>query len=223
MPGQLYAGVAGFSYPAWKGPFYPPEARPSEFLRHYADRLPSVELVGVFYRLPAEDVFRRWAEQTPAEFRFGVKMHRRLAVGGDVSLAAEFSSRVLALGDRLGAVRVQLPPTRPRDDGFLRLLLGSIDPAIRLAFELPHETWSDPSVDEQLAAAGAVRVNVLAGPGAFRYLRLREPPYEEADLAALANDLRPLLAEGLDVYAYFRHEDDPRGTRYAARLLELAG
>lgn len=147
MRGRLYAGVAGFSYPTWRGGFYPPDARPADFLRHYAERLPSVELVGVFYRLPAEDVFRRWAEQTPAGFRFGVKMHRRLAVGGDLSLASAFSERILALGDRLGAVRVQLPETRPRDDGFLQLLLGSLDPSIRLALESPHESWADPGVD----------------------------------------------------------------------------
>lgn len=223
MRGHLYAGVAGFSYPAWRGGFYPSDARPAEFLRHYADRLPSVELVGVFYRLPAEDVFRRWAEQTPEAFRFGVKMHRRLAVGGDVSLAGAFSERMLALGERLGAVRVQLPETRARDEGFLRLLLDSVDPAIRLAFELPHESWDDPLVDGMLEEAGAVRVNTLESGGSFRYLRLREPPYEEDELQQLAGQLRPLLDAGVDVYCYFKHEDDPRGARYAERLLELSG
>lgn len=221
MPGRLYAGVAGFSYPTWKGGFYPPDARPREFLRHYAERLPSVELVGVFYRLPAEDVFRRWADQTPAGFRFGVKMHRRIAVGGDVSLAGAFSERVRALGERLGAVRVQLPETRARDEGFLRLLLGSLEPPLRLAFELPHESWADPGVDLLLEEGGAVRVNVLEGSGAFRYLRLREPPYEEAALEKLAARLRPLLEGGVDVYCYFKHEDEPRGALYAKRLLAL--
>jgi uncharacterized protein YecE (DUF72 family) len=221
MAGRLYAGVAGFSYPAWRGGFYPTDARPSDFLRHYASRLPSVELVGVFYRLPAEDVFRRWAAQTPAGFRFGVKMHRRLAVAGDLALAGTFSERVLALGDRLGAVRVQLPSTRPRDEGFLRLLLDSIDPSIRLALELPHESWSARAVDDALVAAGAVRVNVLEADAGFRYLRLREPPYDDAALDVLAGRLRPLLAEGIDVYCYFKHEEDPRGAGYAERLLEL--
>jgi uncharacterized protein YecE (DUF72 family) len=219
--GRLFAGVAGFSYPAWKGGFYPPDARPADFLRHYAERLPSVELVGVFYRLPAEDVFRRWAEQTPVDFRFGVKMHRRLVVGGDVSLAGPFSERVLALGERLGAVRVQLPETRPRDEGFLRLLLGSLDPSIRLAFELPHESWNAQAVDRMLEEAGAARVNALEGPAPFRYLRLREPPYEEPALRELAGRLRPQLEDGVDVYCYFKHEDDPRGARYAERLLAL--
>lgn len=221
MQGRLYVGVAGFSYPTWKGGFYPPDSQPADFLRHYAERLPSVELVGVFYRLPAEDVFRRWAEQTPGDFRFGVKMHRRLAVGGDLSLAGAFSERVGALGERLGAVRVQLPETRARDEGFLRFLLDSLDPSIRLAFELPHESWADPAVDRMLDEAGAVRVNTLDGKAQFRYLRLREPPYEEATLQGLAAQLRPLLADGIDVYCYFKHEDEPRGALYAKRLLAL--
>jgi uncharacterized protein YecE (DUF72 family) len=219
--GQLFAGVAGFSYPAWKGGFYPPDAKPADFLRLYAERLPSVELVGVFYRLPAEDVFQRWAAQTPAGFRFGVKMHRRIAVGGDLQLAGAFSERVQALDERLGAVRVQLPETRTRDEGFLRLLLDSLDPSIRLAFELPHESWDHPEVDRLLHEAGAARVNTLDAEAAFRYLRLREPPYEEDALQALAEQLRPLLRQGIDVYCYFKHEDDPRGARYAERLLEL--
>lgn len=221
MRGHLYAGVAGFSYPAWKGRFYPPGARPADFLRHYAERLPSVELVGVFYRLPAEEVFQRWAAQTPAAFRFGVKMHRRLAVGGDLQLAGAFSERVLALGGRLGAVRVQLPESRTRDEGFLRLLLDSLDPSIRLAFELPHESWAHAAIDRMLEEAGAARVNTLDGSASFRYLRLREPPYEEEALQELATQLEPILAGGVDVYCYFKHEDDPRGARYAERLLEL--
>ena len=221
MGGTLYAGVAGFSYPAWKGGFYPSDAKPADFLALYAQRLPSVELVGVFYRLPSEEVFRRWAAATPATFRFGVKVHRRIAVAGDVSLAGTFSERVRALDERLGPVRVQLPDGRPRDDGFLRLLLDSFDPVLRVALELPHESWSDPRVDELIAEAGAARVNELTGEAQFRYLRLREPPYEDASLIELAERMRPLLASGVDIYCYFKHEDDPRGAGYAERLLEL--
>lgn len=221
MPGTLYAGVAGFSYPSWRGAFYPPDARPEDFLRLYAERLPAVELVGVFYRLPSEEQLRHWAEQTPPAFRFGVKLTRGIAHEGRLDRLGTFGERMHALGERLGAVRVQLPPTRPRDDGFLSLLLGSLDPAIRVAFEAEHESWATPEVDAALAAAGGVRVNELGGEAPFRYLRLRDVPYSEAQLEALAERLRPQLAAGVDVYAFFLHEDEPRGAAYAARLLEL--
>jgi uncharacterized protein YecE (DUF72 family) len=218
--GELYAGTSGFSYPSWRGGFYPEDAKPAEFLRLYSQRLPSVELVGVFYRVPGEETFRRWAEQTGASFRFGVKMTRRIALFGDIALAPVFTSAMSALGEKLGPVRVQL--TRARDDGFLRLLLDSFSPPLRLALDLQHESWAVPEVDDMLAAAGAVRVNALEADAPFRYLRLRDPPYEEAALADLARRLRPLLEAGIDVYCYFKHEDDPRGAAYAERLLELS-
>ena len=66
-----------------------------------------------------------------------------------------------------------------------------------------------------------VTVNALEGEAPFRYLRLREPPYDDADLAGWAERLRPLLDEGVRVYCYFKHEDEPTGPLYAERLLEL--
>jgi uncharacterized protein YecE (DUF72 family) len=220
MNGRLYAGVAGFSYPAWRGGFYTHDARPEDFLRLYAARLPSVELNTTFYRLPADEVFRRWAADTPPDFRFTVKMNRRI-VGGDLGFLAPFSERLRALGEKLDAVRVQLPSSRPRDDGFLTLLLGSLDRGLRIAFEADHESWASPEVDRALAGERAVRVNAFATDAPFRYLRLREPPYSASELDALAERISALLVGGIDVYCYFKHEDDPRGALYAERLVEM--
>jgi uncharacterized protein YecE (DUF72 family) len=100
-------------------------------------------------------------------------------------------------------------------------MLGSLDPALRLAFDLEHPSWD--GVEVQLAHAGAVRVNDLDHPAPFRYLRLREPPYDDESLRAWAGRLRPLLDDGVAVHCYFRHEDEPTAPAYAARLLELAG
>ena len=68
-----------------------------------------------------------------------------------------------------------------------------------------------------------VRVDELEADAPFRYLRLRDTPYDEAELASWAERLRPLLAAGIDVYCYFRHEDEPTAPRYAERLLGLVG
>ena len=210
-----YVGTSGFSYPTWRGGFYPAGAKPAEFLRHYVERLPSVELNTSFYRLPSQDQLERWAAQTPPGFRFAVKMTGAITHLGRVGLASTFCERVRALGDRLGPVLVQLPETRPRDDGLLTLLLGSLDPELEFAFEFRHPSWAD--------VEGVLHANTLAAPGPFRYLRLREPPYDERALAAWADRIRPLLDEGVRVYCYFKHEDEPTAPRYAARLLELLG
>jgi uncharacterized protein YecE (DUF72 family) len=70
---------------------------------------------------------------------------------------------------------------------------------------------------------GVARAGAWEGAAAFRYLRLREPPYDDEALAALAHEIRPLVAAGVDVYAFFRHEDEPTAPRYAERLRELVG
>jgi uncharacterized protein YecE (DUF72 family) len=209
----LYVGTSGFSYPSWRGGFYPEKARPGEFLELYAEQLPSVELNNTFYRLPAEEQLRRWAERTPAGFRFAVKMSRRITHFGRLGLIPTFCERVRLLGERLGPVLVQFPPTRTRDDGLLRLLRDSLDPELEYAFEFRHESWAEAQVP--------VRVNSLDGEAPFRYLRLREPPYDDTALRGWANRLGPLLDEGIRVYAYFKHEDEPAAPHYARRLLEL--
>jgi uncharacterized protein YecE (DUF72 family) len=208
-----YVGTSGFSYPSWRGAFYPQKAKPSEFLGWFSERLPSVELNTTFYQLPAEDQMRRWADQTGPAFRFAVKVNRRITHGGRLELLPTFLEQVRALGDRLGPLLVQFPETRARDDGFLQLLLGSLDPDLEYAFEFRHDSWAGADVP--------VRVNSLDGDAPFRYLRLREPPYDEAALRAWADRLRPLLDRGLRLYVYFKHEDEPTATLYARRLLEL--
>jgi uncharacterized protein YecE (DUF72 family) len=210
---RAYVGTSGFSYPTWKPDFYPAGTPQKQFLRTYAERLPSVELNATFYQLPSEERLRGWAEQTPADFRFAVKMNRRITHFGDVSLAGTFCESVRALGDRLGPILVQLPPSRPRDDGWLSLLLQTVDPELQYAFEFRNETWK--------GVEGVQLVNSLEGDARFRYLRLREPPYGEDALQEWAIKLKPLLDDGISVFAYFKHEDEPLAPAYAARLLEL--
>jgi len=206
---DVYVGASGWSYPSWKPAFYPAGTDSRDFLRYYAERFRTVELNTTGYRLPAEDQFRRWAEQTPPGFQFAPKLP-----GNRARMVGEFSERVRVLGDRLGPVRVQL--INARDEGMLALLLGSLDPELRLAFDLAHPSWD--GIEPRLAAAGAVRVNDLGHDAPFRYVRFRDPPYSDEDLQAWAERLR---AVDVPLYAYFRHEDEPTAPRYAQRLLEL--
>ena len=208
---RAYVGTSGWSYPTWRPDFYPAGTKPEDFLRYYAEHFPTVELNTTGYRLPREELFERWAEQTPPGFRFAPKMnaYRNLNV-------ATFEERVRLLGERLGPIRVVV--TWARDEGLLELALGSFDPAIRLAFDFRHESWD--GIESQLPP-NAVRVGSLEGSAPFRYIRLREPPYEDAELVQWAGRLRPLLEQGKDVYCYLRHEDEPTATGYALRLIEL--
>jgi uncharacterized protein YecE (DUF72 family) len=214
-----YVGTSGFSYASWRGGFYSAEARPNEFLRAYAERLPTVELNSTFYQLPAEDQFERWAAEVPDDFRFGVTMSRRVTGRGRVEGVDAFETSVRALGSKLGPIRIKVP--QARDDGFLILLLGSLDPELRYALDFRHESWNDASVTERLDEHGVARVNGLEGSAGFRYLRFRDPPYSDEELERLAAEIHPLRAAGLEVYGYFRHEDEPTAPAYAERLLGM--
>ena len=185
--------------------------QPRDFLGFYAECFQTVELNTTGYRLPAEEQFSRWAAQVPPGFTFAPKLnaHRRVD-------AATFAERVSLLGDRLGPIRVLVGSAL--DQGLLTLVLGSFDPNVELAFDFRHGSWEGVEAD---LPENAVRVNELEGNAPFRYVRLREPPYDEAALAGWAQRLRPLLDEGVRLYCYFKHEDEPTGPAYAERLRHL--
>jgi uncharacterized protein YecE (DUF72 family) len=205
----VHVGSSGWSYPSWKPGFYPAGTDSKEFLAYYAQRFPTVELNTTGYRLPAEEQFARWAEQTPRGFTFAPKL-----AGNRPRIVNEFGARVRLLGDRLGPTRVSLKSAR--DEGMLELILGSLDPGTQVAFDLEHESWD--GIEPRLSAAGAVRVNDLDHEAAFRYVRFRDPPYSDEQLQEWAARLRDVKEP---VYAYFRHEDEPTAPQYAERLLEL--
>jgi uncharacterized protein YecE (DUF72 family) len=206
---RVSVGTSGWSYPAWKPGFYPAGTDARDFLRFYSEHFSTVELNTTGYRLPGEEQFRKWADQTPRGFRFAPKL-----AGNRPRLLTDFASRVGNLGDRLGPVRVQL--ISARDEGMIELILGSLDPGFLVAFDLPHPSWD--GIEPRLAQAGAVRVNDLEHDAPFRYVRLREPPYTDEELNEWADRIRAIDEPA---FVYLRHEEEPTAPAYAKRLLEL--
>jgi uncharacterized protein YecE (DUF72 family) len=220
MTVALRAGASGFSFQSWRPGFYPAGSRPADFLGLYAERLPTVEVNGSFYRLPAATTLQTWARTVPDGFRFAVKVPRTISVFGRVDFVPDLCARVRELGDHLGPLLVRFADGRGRDDAFLASLLDALDDDLEVALDFRDPSWD--GVEPELERWGAVRVNQLeAGAARFRYLRLREPPYDDDALQAIAERIRPLLADSLAVYCYFRHEDEPTAPAYAGRLLEL--
>ena len=113
----------------------PTDLQPAEFLAFYATRFDTVELNSTGYRLPSADQFRRWAEAVPDGFEFAVKFQLTR-----LDRVTTFLERVLALGDRLGPVRVLYEG--PRDDGTLSFVLGSVPEEVRLAWDFRDESWA---------------------------------------------------------------------------------
>jgi uncharacterized protein YecE (DUF72 family) len=195
----IRVGTSGWSYPSWRPGFYPEGMAPADFLGFYAERFGTVELNSTGYRLPSEDQFRRWAEAVPEGFRFAVKLPL-----ARLDRVTPFLERVVALGDRLGPVRIVVEAAR--DDGIVSFVEGSVPEDVELAWDFRHETWD--GVD------GLVRVgDAAAAP--FSYIRLREPPYSDEQLRAVASTLSD------PSYVYVMHEDEPTAPVTAARLEEL--
>jgi uncharacterized protein YecE (DUF72 family) len=224
----LYAGTSGFSYPAWRGVFYPEKLGGSRMLAYYAERLNGVELNGSFYRTPPAASLAKWVAETPGGFRLCFKAHRGLtysaAAFDKLGLATDMGRHLASAGDRLGPVLVQFPPTRERDPALLDGVLEAL--GLRAAVEFRHESWLRPDVYEVLRGHGAALV-VTDGEkwpvaprmelGPMAYYRLRRAAYERGELERWRRELRAEAA-GREVHAYFRHE--PQAPAWARFLLD---
>lgn len=141
-PGPFHIGISGWRYPLWRGVFYPAGLAQRHELEYASRSLASVEVNGSFYSLQRPSSYQQWRAQTPAGFVFSVKgprfiTHMKKLVGVEVPLANFFASGVLALGDKLGPVLWQLPPTLGFDEGrlaaFFALLPRTTGSAAQLA------------------------------------------------------------------------------------------
>jgi uncharacterized protein YecE (DUF72 family) len=128
---QIRVGVSGWTYPRWRGDFYPSGLRQKDELTYAAERMTSVEINGSFYSLQRPTSYERWRDTTPDGFVFAVKgsrfiTHMRRLDDVETGLANFFASGVLALGDKLGPVLWQLPKSFAFDaerlSSFFRLL-----------------------------------------------------------------------------------------------------
>lgn len=229
---RVAAGTSGFSYPAWRGPFYPPGLPPARMLGWYAARLPAVEANATFYRLPRPELLAAWRAQVPPGFLFALKAPRGLThvkrLRGGEGLLAALLRAAAELGPALGPILFQLPPALRRDLPLLEDFLALLPGGGRAAFEFRHRSWLDDAVLATLAAHRAALCVVDADEGAtplvatagFGYLRLRRATYDGSDLLGWVDRVRAQpWAEAL---VFFKHEDEARGPAYALAFQRLA-
>jgi uncharacterized protein YecE (DUF72 family) len=172
---RIRVGTSGWSYPSgagtWKGVFYPvqPARRPRgapkfDELAFYAEHFDTVEVNSSFYRIPSADAVRTWAERTPAEFEFALKLYQKFthpgmfaqATGGDPSRLGQadvdaFRTAIdpLAVAGKLGPLLAQFPASfkaDPESRAYLEWLLTAFA-GYSLAVELRHRSWSDTRRD----------------------------------------------------------------------------
>ncbi len=131
MAGAIRVGIGGWTYPPWRGVFYPEGLPHAQELAYAAAQLTSIEINATFHGSQKPDSFRRWRDAVPDGFVFSLKApryatwRRSLAEAGP-SIARFLDSGVTELGPKLGPMLWQLPPTRRFDadaiEPFLALL-----------------------------------------------------------------------------------------------------
>jgi uncharacterized protein YecE (DUF72 family) len=243
MPaGRFYVGTSGFAYKEWIGPFYPPGTKSAGMLSYYAGQFGSVEVNYTFRRSPTASMMEGWSQATPEGFVFALKANQGITHYARLKDTGErlgrFLEAVAPLGPRLGPVLFQCPPNLKYDpevlDGFLADLAtvkkGDGPGRHRFAAEFRHPTFDTDEVRAKLAAAGVALcvADTEDAPATFRrtgdfaYVRLRGAGYDEKTLEGWGASFRTALEEGVDVYAYLKHEDSVTGPRDAAILKRMA-
>lgn len=226
----LWIGTSGFSYPEWRGAFYPEKMPPKQFLGFYAQHFPTTEINNTFYRFPRAATTEPWAQETPEGFRFTLKLPQRITHSKrlqDVDTEMSWlASGVLPLEAKLGAVLVQLPPTFKKDAGRLDTFLAKHASRFPLALEFRHDSWFDAEIEQVLRTHGAAfavaqdeestpaeRPRWVTGP--FVYMRLRREAYTPSELDEWAAWMR---GQAVPVYCYLKH--DQRAPELAAALVQ---
>jgi len=233
----IRVGCAGWSLP---------RSEQAEFreggshLERYASRFDAVEINSSFHRPHRPATYARWSASVPPSFLFSVKVPKtithglRLQQAGD--LLDSFLAEVAGLGDKLGCLLVQLPPSLSFEPAVATSFFADLRArlAVPVACEPRHPSWFAPQVDDLLGEMGVARVAAdpacvpdAAEPGGWRglrYYRLHGSPriyysaYEEEYVAGLASRLEEEAAEGRAVWCIFDNTTLGAATRNALDL-----
>jgi uncharacterized protein YecE (DUF72 family) len=243
---NLYLGTSGWSYADWEGTLYP-EGLPSgsrlaEYAKHYA----TVEIDSTFYGTPRRSTVEKWREIVPEGFLFAAKFPREVTHEQnlvDAEAETENFVRTMAeLGDRLGPLLIQLPPSFAVEGmGVLEDFLKGLPEGYRYAVEVRHRSWLGSDLPEMLRER-SVALTLIDYPrmprmdqttADFSYIRWlgdrREFPEghthlkknRDEDLGWWSGLVGSFLEEGMTVFAYANNHYQNHSPSTLARFLEL--
>jgi uncharacterized protein YecE (DUF72 family) len=208
---KIKIGTCAWSFEDWRGVFYPEHLPPGDRLAFYAQHFHSVEVDSTFYAAPAPKVALHWYEVTPPDFVFACKLPREITHDRRLRDCAEpldaFLRSVHPLGEKLGCILVQMPPSfRPRqDEKALRAFVRDLPSHVRFAFEFRHHDWHQPRIVHLLEEHRVCWVWTDVTPldhqqeGAFEFL----PQTADFVYLRLLGDLeRKYASDGRALHAY---------------------
>src|SRR5260370_35146275 len=150
---NTWIGTSGFQYAEWTVNSYAEHLPTAKLLPFYAERFSHTEIKYTFHRIPASKTIENWKTLTPEKFRFALKAPQKITHWSKLRDCADtleyFCKAVTSLGERLGPVLFQLPPTFKKDADGLSSFLREF-PSMRAAFEFRHESWFDDEIFDLL-------------------------------------------------------------------------
>jgi uncharacterized protein YecE (DUF72 family) len=236
---EVLLGTSGWSYPGWRGVFYPPGLPSRRWLEFYAGRFPTVEINMTFYRLPSPAMLTGWSERTPPDFCFTLKASRLIThlkkirdVKEDVD---RFYGLAEILGKKLGCILFQLPPFLTMDLGLFSDFLAALPAACRNVIEFRHPSWYDERVFELMRKRQTALCIVPSGQvptspvetSDVAYVRFHGPSgrydasYSDAELAGWAETIGRLRAA--ERFVYFNNDYRGFAVQDCLRLREMLG
>ncbi|MFC9909150.1 DUF72 domain-containing protein [Streptomyces sp. NPDC059862] len=237
----LFVGTSGWQYKDWRGLLYPDGCPTRLWLEEYAERFATVEINNAFYRLPTRENFEAWRDRVPGDFVIAVKASRYLTHIKRLRDPEEPVNRLMShaegLGDRLGPVLLQLPPTLRADADLLDACLACFPAGTRIAVEPRHDSWWTPEVEAVLRSRGAALcwADVQARPVTplwrttdWGYVRFHQgraqpwPRYGRQSLRTWVQRIADTWSDGHDVYAYFNNDPGGAAVEDAVVFGELA-
>jgi len=237
---SVLAGTSGWQYRHWRGSFYPADVPQRQWLEYYASQFPTVENNGTFYRLPARESFEQWRARTPDGFVMAVKASRYLSHIRRLRDPEEPVRRMLdafaGLGDRLGPVLLQLPPTMRADEQLLDRTLALFPADVRVAVEPRHQSWWTDRTREVLSARNAAlcwadraaqAVTPVWRTADWGYLRFHEgtadpwPRYAGKTLREWGQRVASTWPPQAPVYAYFNNDQGGAAVLDAAAFARI--
>lgn len=229
---NLWIGTSGFQYAAWKGNFYPEDLPTAKMLPFYAERFPTTEINYTFHRIPSAKTIENWSPQTPAHFKFALKAPQKITHWSKLRDCADtleyFCKIISGLGERLGPVLFQLPPTFKKDGDVLSSFLREL-PSIRAAFEFRHDSWFDDEIfgilKSRNIALCIADTETIATPKTitadYGYLRLRREDYKKTDIEHWVKFVREQESNWRNAFVYFKHEESGIGPKLAKQMTEM--
>jgi uncharacterized protein YecE (DUF72 family) len=238
---QIRVGCSGWAYKHWRGLLYPEGLPQRLWFQRYAEEFDTVEINNSFYRLPKPETFDKWREQAPPGFCYAVKANRYLTQAKKLLDCEEPLERMMRavrhLGDRLGPILYQLPPSLKinldRLESFLRILPEDVTSV----FEFRDRSWYVPETYALLDRYGAcfcvhdmpglASARIAVGPAA--YVRFHGAGgkywgrYSEEVLLSWTDWIVEQPRQGRSVWCYFNNDIHGHAIEDARTLKSMVG